>query len=178
MKSLIFVLLVLAAPARAAYFETFFQDPKHPVTSASAIWTAEFKSDGAVADLAVLFHRPDANDSLLFRACPACKDAGLRPIGWSLVEIGAGGNAENGFFTFGSSVDASPTVLGPLSDLLKRQGGKCALAGSLLYDDKGNGLKLSIRWKAEVISGGIVQPFDRWRFPPRYGIGYRYLWGG
>lgn len=167
--------LVLATPSQAAYFQWIGGDPSHPKTAVDTLFTPRtFQFDGAETNVAVVFHAPDPNESIIPTRLLL---AGVKPVGWTLLELGAGGNSSQGFGTVGTSVELGQTALGPLTTALEDLGGGYKSFAQLLIAPNGDGLKLGIKWKANVLANGGVQPFDKWRFPPRYTIGYQYSWG-
>ncbi len=180
------LLVALAAPAAARlggpilpvgqkvskpYFETILKDPGHPKIGFGVLYTPAFLFDGAVTDVATIFHRGDPNDSLWPQQL---LDLGFPPISWTLLELGGGGNRETGFVHGGASVNLAPTVLGPLTKALERAGGNAAKLGSLLEAPDGSGVRFGVGWKANVVRDGGLAPLNEMRFPPRYGIGYVY----
>ncbi len=162
---------IFAPRARAAYFDTIFQDPAHPKLSAKFLYTPKFAPDGGVTDVAAVYHRADPADSLWPRALLA---AGLPPLSWTLLELGAGGNSQSGFLHFGASVNAAPTILGPLTARLRAAGGTYAKAADVLSAPNGTGLALGLGWKADAVANGGLRRFNQMRFPPRFGVGYTY----
>lgn len=172
MRTIIAALIIAAAvPSHAAYFDTLISDPSHPKISLQALYTSKLDFDGGVSDVAAVYHKADPSDCLWPKAL---LNAGFPPISWTLLELGAGGNRQTGFAHAGASINAAPTLLGPLVSGLKSVGGKAAAFGDLLVNPSGGGLKLSVGWKSNVIQNGGVLRFNELRFPPRYGIGYTY----
>lgn len=173
MKKTLLAALLLAGPAaRAAadpYFRTILQDPTHPKISASALYTSRGEFDGGVTDVALVYHKASAEDTLWPRQL---LELGAPPISWTLVEVGAGGNRQTAYVRGGLAVDVAPTLLGPLTQALERAGGLAAKFGNLIASHDGSGVKLSLGWKTTVVRNGGVPPLNEWSFPPRYGIGY------
>ena len=165
-------LSVLPKPAHAGpYFQTLLKDPTHPKISVSAIYTPALVFDGMITDVAVVYHKADRNNTLWPQKA---LDMGLEPLSWTLLEIGFGGNSDSGFVSAGISVNAAPTLLGPLVKALSSIGGKAAAFGALIIDKDGNGVKLSLRWKADLIKTGGLTNLNDLSFPPRYGFGYTF----
>lgn len=159
----------LAAPSRAAYFKTFLQDPAHPKVSASALYTSRGAFDGAESDLAVIFHKADPAETLLPQAL---LDLGVKPVSWTLLEAGAGGNTRTGFLSAGPGLYVGPTLLGPLAQALDAAGGNYAVFGRLLVAPDGSGVRLGLHWKANAVENGGLARFNELRFAPRYVVGY------
>lgn len=172
MKLLLAALIFACAlPARAAYLKTFFQDPAHPKVSGSMLLTSRGDFDGGESDLALIFHKADPAETLMPQAL---LDLGIKPVSWTLLEGGAGGNTHTGFLSAGPGVYVAPTLLGPLTQALEAAGGNYAVLGHLLVSPDGSGLRLGVHWKANVINNGGLTRFNDLRFPPRYVFGYGY----
>lgn len=172
MKSLIAALLIaVSVPAKAANLDTIVTDYAHPKLSASLLYTPSGVFDGGVTDVALVYHKADKNDSLWPQKL---MEAGIPALSWTLLECGAGGNSSSAFAECGASVDIAPTLLSPITGALSRAGGNYAVIGKLLVSPDGNGLKLGISWKGNLITNGSVTPFDRIAFSPRLKIGYNY----
>lgn len=169
-KLLIALMLGPLTPAIAApYFQTVVSNPFHPFTSLTAIFTSKAVFDGALAEVAAVYHKGDKNETLLPQFL---LDAGIQPVSWALLELGAGGNKETGFVNAGLGVNLAPSLLGPVTQLLERAGGNYAAFGKYVVSPDGNGVKLSLSWKLNVISEGGFTPLTDYRAPPRYGVGY------
>ena len=173
MKSLIAALLLAAAaiPARASYLDTIVSDYKHPKLSASMLYTPKLDFDGGVTDVALIYHKADPKDSLWPQKLI---DAGVPALSWTLLESGVGGNRQTAFLDFGASVDVAPTLLSPLTNALAKAGGKAAVIGALIVSPDGNGVKIGISWKGNVVTNYGLTRFDELRFSPRFKIGYNY----
>ena len=171
-STLVLAILLVTAPAFAApYFQTLLQDPANPKMSVSVIYTSKLVFDGAMTDVALVYHKADKANTLWPQKA---LDLGLEPLSWTLLELGFGGNRETAFFSAGVSVNVAPTLLGPIVKGLEAIGGKAATFGSLILDKDGNGIKLSLRWKADILKRGGLTNINDLSFPPRYGIGYTY----
>ena len=175
LKRLVAGLLILTPmPCFAAYLDTIVANPAHPYLSASMLYTSKLVLDGGVTDVALVWHVADPKDSLWPQKWI---DAGVPALSWTLLECGAGGNTSSGFAECGASLDAAPTILGPLVSALNKAGGKYATVASLIANPNGNGVKLGVSWKANLLENGGVPQFDKIRAPVRYKVGYNYLWG-
>lgn len=151
------------------YFETILKDPAHPRIGAGVLYTPAFEFDGAVTDVALVFHRANPDDTLWPKQL---LDIGFPPISWTLLELGGGGNRESGFVHGGASVNLAPTVLGPLTKALEHAGGRYAAIGRLLEAPNGSGIRFGVGWKANVIRDGGIAPLNTMTLPPRYSVGY------
>lgn len=168
-------LICFGSPAQAKpYFETIAKDPAHPKVSASLLYTSKLEFDGGVTDVALVFHRADATDTLWPQKL---LDLGAPPLSWTLLELGVGGNRQSAFLRGGLALDVAPTLLGPLRKVLAGVGGTAAAVGKLLVDENGSGVKLSVGWKTDVLHNGAPVRLNDLRFPPRYGVGYTYQFG-
>lgn len=174
MKKFLAALLIFVPTLSFAqpYFNTLYSDPLHPKISATALFTSKADFDGTVGDVALVYHKANPEDSLWPRAL---LNAGFPPISWTLWEIGAGGDGHSSFVHTGASLDIAPTLLGPLVGLLHRAGDTASRFGDILANEDGSGLRIGLGWKGNVIENGDVLRFNRWRFAPRYGVGYSYV---
>lgn len=166
------VLLSLASstPAFAGpYFNTVLKDPLHIPVSMQVLFTPQFGVDGGVTDAAMVWHKGSPDDSMWPQTL---LNLGFPPVSWTLLELGAGGNTEDAFVHAGAGLNVAPTVLGPLTQALSAAGGTYAAFGKLLVAPDGTGLSLSAGWKANVIKNGVIPPLDQLTFPPRFGVGY------
>lgn len=154
------------------YFETILKDPKHPKVSASVLYTSQLEFDGGVTDIALVYHKADRDDTLWPQKL---LDLGMPPLSWTLLELGVGGNRQSAFARGGIAVDVAPSLLSPLKDALHSVGGLAGRFGSLLVAENGNGVKMSVGWKTNILQNGAVQRLNDLRFPPRYGLGYTYV---
>lgn len=173
MKSIVIVALLFAAKsAKAApYFDNLARDPQHPKVSASALYTPRMQPDGAVSNVALVWHKADPADCLW---PAALLNAGFPPISWTLLEVGGGGNTRSGFADFGAGVNVAPTLLGPLTAAMNRAGGNWKAAGSLISNPNGSGLKVGVDWKSSVVSNGGLLRFNQMRLNDRLSFGYAY----
>lgn len=173
--SLMAVLILIPALVQAnPYFSTLLQDPMHPKVSASFLYTPSFVPDGGVTNVALVYHKADPDNTLWPQSF---LDAGFKPLSWTLLEVGIGGNRETAFFHGGLSVNIGPTLLGPLTQKLAEAGGKYATFGSFLVSPDGSGVKIGLGWKTNIIRNGGLANIKDMRFPPRYSFGYVYVFG-
>lgn len=159
-------LMTLAASSRAAYLQTIVQDPKHPQVGVDALYTLKGASDGGTVSVAVVYHKGDPSDTLIPKPL---LDLGVKPVSWSPLELGGGGNRDHAFGTIGVSANFAPTLLGPLAQALDASG-KSAIS-RLITSPDGSGLKLGFCWKASAIQDGTLMPLNRWAFAPRLTVG-------
>lgn len=164
-------LICFGSQAHAAYFDTLFRDPTHPKIAVSSLFTPKFVFDGAESDVALVFHKADPNETIIPQRL---LDAGVKPVSWTLLEAGAGGDRHTGFASVGPGIYVAGTLLGPLTALLEYAGGTYATVGKLLVSPDGGGLRLGIHWKANAVENGALVPFNHLRFAPRYVLGYSY----
>lgn len=153
------------------YFDTILKDPAHPKLTLSTLFTSRAAFDGAETKAAIVYHKGDATDTLWPQKL---LDLGAPPLSWALFELGVGGNSQSAFVRGGASVDVAQTILGPAAQLLRGAGGTAAVIGNLLISPDGNGVNLSIGWKARLIENGMPLRINDIRLPPRYGVGYTY----
>lgn len=173
MKTLaaVVALLIVSVSAKAAYFDSILSDPAHPKISASMLYKSKLSFDGAESDVAVVFHKADVHETIIPQRL---LDAGVKPVSWTLLEIGGGGDRVQAFASIGPGVYVAQTLLGPLTEVLRDAGGNYAKAADLIVSPNGSGVRLGIHWKSNVLeNGGLVQ-FNRMRFAPRYVVGYSY----
>ena len=165
--ALILPSLALARP----YFDTIFKDPKHPKISVAALFTSRAKFDGAVTNVALVYHKASESNTIIPKKL---RDLGVQPISWTLIEAGAGGNSENAFVSGGLSLDLAPALIGPLAKLLARAGGRAEKFSKLIVSPNGTGVKLGMAWKTDFLKDGTFQRLNDLRFPPRYSLGYTF----
>lgn len=171
-KLLAFVFIVLASRSFATPFvQTILSDPKHPKISATLLYTSKANFDGGVTDVALLYHNGNPSDPWP----TTLTDIGMAPPSFAIFEAGVGGNSQSGFVHGGTSLNVAPTLLGPAVNALKNAGGNYAKFGAILVSPNGGGLKLGLGWKTNVLENGGLVRFDQMRFPPRYGVGYAYV---
>lgn len=173
MNRTIIAAILLLGPrfAFARYFDTLLSDPLHPAVSATVLYTSQARPDGGSLDVATIYHVGNPDDTFLPKFI---LDLGIKPISWTLLEIGGGGNIQTGFVKFGTSINVAPALLGPIATGLRKKGGNYATAANLLVSPDGAGVKLGLGWKTTVIDNGGFLPVNKLRYPPRYGVGYCY----
>jgi hypothetical protein len=158
----------VSGTASDPFLRTIVSDPTHPKLSARLLFTSKFVADGGVTDVALVYHKHDG-----LEPWPAVlENAGIVCPSFTLLEVGAGGNAASAFVDAGLSVNIAPTLLTPLTSALKTAGGTAAVVGNLLVAPDGSGLSLGFGWKSNVIDNRALVRFDDLRFPPRYSVGY------
>lgn len=156
------------AVAPNPFLRTIVSDPAHPKLSAKLLFTSKFAADGGVTDMALVYHKHDGLEPWP----TVLENAGIVCPSFTVVEAGVGGNANSAFVHAGLSLNVAPTVLGPLTDILKKSGGTAAVIGNLLVAPDGSGLSIGMGWKSNIIDKRALVRFDDLRFPPRYSIGY------
>lgn len=162
-----------AAPARAAYLKTIFQDPTHPQVSAGLSFNSKLELDGGGTAVALVYHGADAADTLVPQAL---LDLGIRPISWA-IQAGVGGDRQNVTVPFGASVNLTPTVLGPALDALRRSFSPKLQTLSKILDSPAGGVAFGPQWTAKPVRDGRLLPLSSWRFPPGWFVGGLWKFG-
>jgi hypothetical protein len=161
--------LALAAPVQAAYFSTFFQEPTKPHISAGALFDSRLIARGAASNLSLIFHRANTDDSLIPKSW---QEAGIKPIAWSLLDVGIGKQSGDFIIAVGASVNLSPTILGPVADKMKASGSLFLRGfGYLLDSSGGSGIAFGPKWMACPLHGDTFKPFNQWNFTPGWFLG-------
>ena len=157
-----------------AYICSLFQDPRSLYLSAAALYTPKFDFDGALTDIATVYHKADPHDTLWPQSWI---NAGVPALSWQLLELGLGGDRKTAFVAAGASVDLAPTLLGPLARVLDNAGGNNAVASKLIVDPDGSGLKIGYGGKMLVIENGGLLDWKDLRIVGRWKLGYVYKFG-
>lgn len=165
----------VAADFDGAYFHTIIQNSSHPYVSAGSNFTTKGKFDGATTQVAMIWHKGDAKNTLIPQFA---LDAGAKPFSWTLVACGAGYGNGTGVLTCGSSINVAPTLFGPLSQLLNLTQNPIAKAiGTFLVGTpSGSGLALGYTWHMEPVRDSTLKPLNHWgsHADMFVGVGYEF----
>lgn len=154
------------APARAfdgPYFQAIWegQNYKSAPQSAGTLLTMRGGFDGLSLRKSIIWHKSDAANTLIPQAL---QNIGVKPFGWSLLDLGgsAGNGAAN--ITAGSGLNLAPSLLGPLAQVLEQSSSSLAkgVGGLIAGDTSGAGLDLGYVWNANPVQSGTIMPLNRW----------------
>jgi hypothetical protein len=125
------------------------------------------------SELALVYHVGDLNETII----PQCLlDLGVKPVSYGL-NAGVGGSSGNFYIPLGPFVNLTPTILGPLLQVMDNSGNMTLVGlGKILSSDKG-GVAFGPTWTAYPVVGGTIMPFNSWRWAPGYFCGALYKFG-
>ena len=177
------ILMILTSAASAATFDgQYFQEVwanqnyLHPITSTLALETFKGASDGACADVSLIWHHGDPKNTLLPQWL---LNAGVQPISWGWVG-GGGYSTTNHSATVNSGimVNLAPSVLGPIATPLSTSSNAVlsAIGNAILGVPKGMSVALGPVWYAEPVSNGTLLPVNHWGSHADWGLGLSYAW--
>ncbi len=165
-KTLVAVLLLVAPAAHAfdgAYFQAVWEGDnyKHQPVSAGTLLSSRGGFDGLSARGGIAWHKADPANSLVPQFL---RDAGVKPFSWTLLACGGAVGNGDASFSCGPGVNLSPTVLGPLAELLKQSRSSLAQGAAVLIEGTpdGTGLNLGPTWSATPVANGAFKPINRW----------------
>ncbi len=166
--------LLLPVSLDAAYFKTIVSDINHPQMSAGATFNSRFSPIGGIINYSIIYHPADADDSLI----PGfLLRSGVRPISWSLLDVGVGGASGNFIAPVGASINLTPTVLGPLVDYLGKSESSIARGIGNIISGPNGGVAFGPKWVAYPVVDSVVVPVTQWRFPPGWFVGGMWTFG-
>jgi hypothetical protein len=163
------LLALLASQSQAAYFDSFFAHPSHPQVGARVLFDTKVVARGAMTDLALFYHRANDQDSIIPQSW---RDAGIKPISWSLLDLGIGKQSGEFILAAGPSMNLSPAILGPICSRLKASENATLRAlGNVLDSSNGKGIAFGPKWYATPIRDTTVLPLNQWDFRPGFTLG-------